>query len=1288
MPSVFGPVSSSTFDTGSWHHVLGVLDTSLNKVRIYVNGNLEGSGDFTGTPREYGASSYFIGCADHPNPSYPYWFTGVIDDVRMYGRAVSSDEAAAYARSRSRPVKFTAATRLAFITPPRTVKVNTSSDSILVRAQWSDGSKAGEYNDLCSFSSVSAAGRFCADKDGETWTPIITLRMSGGETYVFYKDTKVGSQVITVTSGGLTETSQAQVITADKFNETASFIILKPGAVPADGTTACTVVVTVLDRFQNPVPGKNVIITSSRKGTADDTFDTIAQPALPTDDNGQATGTLVSSMGGYDTVTATIQGEDQLSRITQSYFDNAPIAMWNFDETAGSVASGMLPGTVYGATWQAGRFGNCLSFDGVNDYVDVQHSELLHFKNAVTVEAWVNNSGGTSWQGIVYKNNFFMLRRDADAEGGKISFFANAGGALEPRVNGIQIPAGSWFHIVGTYDYDKDVPGSNLKIYVNGELKGQVIRAGELDTSTGPVYIGYEYGTDYFNGMIDGVRIYNRALSADEVAMRYASGISSVRFISASKLAFITPERSVQPGFVSDSIAVQAQWGDGSKASGYNGYCQFSTSSGLGKFCASQAGDTWASALTVKMENGETYVFYRDSRPGSPTLTVSSAGLQGATQTASVAQGSFSGTASYITVSSSTVPANGVTPCTMIVSVTDSARNPMQGMEAVLHTGRGFDTIAYPFGQTTDASGKCTAVVVSSVLGSVTPAFTVTGYPDTITQVYYQDALAGFWNFEEGTGASSSDLSGNNNIGTLSGAGWTTGRFGYGFDMDGENAFMTVPHSPGMYLTDAITVEVWIYPTDSAKQFNRVIEKGWDAEGSYILMVMNSTAYFGLDLDGVQRGISGGAITNNQWHHLAGTFDGSNIRLYVNGSLIGSTAYMKSFGNSATFYVSGAGHNACFKGIIDEVKIYNKSLTGDEVKADYENRAGQMRFSAGKLKFASAPFRVRSGGVSAAVSINASDAAGNTDDLFGEAALLSTSSESGSFSSNGIDWSAPGSDSSVYFSEGQASFYYLDYASGRPVITVSRAGLSADTQAEIVSASRAVFASSSFRMPSTQVSDTVTVVMQDELGNTDAGWSDTIGLVSNSVKARFSVSRTPWSDTTVVYASDGLVTFFYKDAKGGTSAIYVASSDLTGYQLEYITMPVIIVQKFQRKDGVDPADYATTSPISVGQEDTVEWKLLIRNAGTETAINVIVTDKDVFDTSVFSAVAFVSLNTHVLTGNPVDSWAYSTDPALAVWEAWGSVPGPVGADVKGLRWFINTLVPGETRSVRFKVRIK
>jgi len=347
-----------------------------------------------------------------------------------------------------------------------------------------------------------------------------------------------------------------------------------------------------------------------------------------------------------------------------------------------------------------------------------------------------------------------------------------------------------------------------------------------------------------------------------------------------------------------------------------------------------------------------------------------------------------------------------------------------------------------------------------------------------------------------------------------------------------------------------------------------------------------------------------------------------------------------------------------------------------------------MRFSAGKLKFASAPFRVRSGGVSAAVSINASDAAGNTDDLFGEAALLSTSSESGSFSSNGIDWSAPGSDSSVYFSKGQASFYYLDYASGRPVITVSRAGLSADTQAEIVSASRAVFASSSFRMPSTQVSDTVTVVMQDELGNTDAGWSDTIGLVSNSVKARFSVSRTPWSDTTVVYASDGLVTFFYKDAKGGTSAIYVASSDLTGYQLEYITMPVIIVQKFQRKDGVDPADYATTSPISVGQEDTVEWKLLIRNAGTETAINVIVTDKDVFDTFVFSAVAFVSLNTHVLTGNPVDSWAYSTDPALAVWEAWGSVPGPVGADVKGLRWFINTLVPGETRSVRFKVRIK
>jgi len=177
-------------------------------------------------------------------------------------------------------------------------------------------------------------------------------------------------------------------------------------------------------------------------------------------------------------------------------------------------------GAIHGACWKNTQLGHsALSFDGVDDYVEVPDSESLNITDEITIEAWVkvNLLGGSlAWQGIVGKTNFGSSPSNyhfAVVDDGHVGVGFYNSGWKELKSNTI-IETGKWYHLAGVI-----VSGSKLQIFINGVLDNETTTTYEMLSNDYPLYLG-KHG-EYFNGTIGEVRIYNRALSAEEIRELY-----------------------------------------------------------------------------------------------------------------------------------------------------------------------------------------------------------------------------------------------------------------------------------------------------------------------------------------------------------------------------------------------------------------------------------------------------------------------------------------------------------------------------------------------------------------------------------------------------------------------------------------------------------------------------------------------------------------------------------------------------------------------------------------------
>src|SRR5262249_408258 len=130
------------------------------------------------------------------------------------------------------------------------------------------------------------------------------------------------------------------------------------------------------------------------------------------------------------------------------------------------------------------------------------------------------------------------------------------------------------------------------------------------------------------------------------------------------------------------------------------------------------------------------------------------------------------------------------------------------------------------------------------------------------------------------------DVSGHGHVGTLNGVSWNSqGRFGRALSFQGAG-MISVNHSPLLALSNAMTLEAWVYPTSPPVGWEDVIFKERD-----IYYLMGSSSQGGLPATGgtFTTPLFGNALLPvNTWSHLAATYDSSTLRLYVNGLLVAS----------------------------------------------------------------------------------------------------------------------------------------------------------------------------------------------------------------------------------------------------------------------------------------------------------------------------------------------------------------------------------------------------------------
>ncbi|MHC4558216.1 MAG: LamG-like jellyroll fold domain-containing protein [Planctomycetota bacterium] len=198
------------------------------------------------------------------------------------------------------------------------------------------------------------------------------------------------------------------------------------------------------------------------------------------------------------------------------------VGWWRFDEGSGTVASDGSgygnDGTIQGGPqWVTGRLNKALQLDGVDDNVEVPHADILTVDNEVTIMAWINaerhTNPGTNWQGIMAKGGNPNRSYSLYTEVGQGLHFSS-GSPSVGTVSSMDVPLNEWVHVCA------QVINGGHQYYINGEDAGSggsgIVLPGTSDTAT--VLLGDARDDNReMLGMIDDVRIYNHALTQQEV---------------------------------------------------------------------------------------------------------------------------------------------------------------------------------------------------------------------------------------------------------------------------------------------------------------------------------------------------------------------------------------------------------------------------------------------------------------------------------------------------------------------------------------------------------------------------------------------------------------------------------------------------------------------------------------------------------------------------------------------------------------------------------------------------
>lgn len=155
---------------------------------------------------------------------------------------------------------------------------------------------------------------------------------------------------------------------------------------------------------------------------------------------------------------------------------------------------------------------NSITFDGVSDTIRVPHSPSLNFTSGVTMEAWVKVSNQSSAYMVIDKTNSYRMRINSH----KVSCYFFISGVWQSTISTIDVDNGQWRHLACTYD------GSQIKIYIDGQLNRTKAVSGTIQTNTNDLYLGSLDDTaQYIGGDVAQVAVFNYALTPERILAHY-----------------------------------------------------------------------------------------------------------------------------------------------------------------------------------------------------------------------------------------------------------------------------------------------------------------------------------------------------------------------------------------------------------------------------------------------------------------------------------------------------------------------------------------------------------------------------------------------------------------------------------------------------------------------------------------------------------------------------------------------------------------------------------------------
>ncbi|MBD3182505.1 hypothetical protein GF312_09450 [Candidatus Poribacteria bacterium] len=206
--------------------------------------------------------------------------------------------------------------------------------------------------------------------------------------------------------------------------------------------------------------------------------------------------------------------------------------------------------------------------------------------------------------------------------------------------------------------------------------------------------------------------------------------------------------------------------------------------------------------------------------------------------------------------------------------------------------------------------------------------------------------LMAAWSFDNDTDEDVTDVTGNGHDGVGVNTVIVDGKFGKAMEFDGETSRVEIEHDEVLNFTDGVTVEAWVNPS-GFNDLSAVAQKWGDASNrrQYLLCFVADKVRF--YMSGVGNtwpsAESTSQVPTGEWTHIAGTYDGETIRVFINGEMETETNNAETnqglFGSDIPVWIGGYGPddefagNRHYPGIVDEVRFWDNALSEDEIQA-------------------------------------------------------------------------------------------------------------------------------------------------------------------------------------------------------------------------------------------------------------------------------------------------------------------------------------------------------------------